>query len=173
MFRRVDAVLLALAGAMIAAILLTTCLQVFYRYVLNDSLAWAEELSRYMFVWATFIAAAVLVGRGEHYAMPELVDALPAAPRRFLGGLVSLLCMVFCALVVYYGSRWAWRLCDADIPVLELPQGVVYAILPISAAYMAVRLWRRGSEPNSPPPVMVGAAEVPATPPHPAQRAGP
>jgi TRAP-type C4-dicarboxylate transport system permease small subunit len=139
-FAFTDRILLGLSGLMVGAVFVLTCLQVTFRYFLHEPLVWAEEAVRYLFVWGTFIATAVLAGRGEHYSMPELVDVFPPLARRMCVIVVTLLCVVFCLAVIWYGTQWAWRLGDADTPVLEFPQGAVYAILPISAAYMALHL---------------------------------
>ena len=37
-------------------------LQVFFRYVLNNSLAWSEELARYLFIWTIYIGISYGVG---------------------------------------------------------------------------------------------------------------
>ena len=136
----IDRVLLTISGLMVGGVMVCVCLQVWFRFVMDGSVVWAEELSRYMFVWAVFLTTAVLAGRGEHYAMPEFVAMLPLRLQRSLALLASSLCIVFCAVTAWYGVGWAWRLRDADTPVLEVPQGLVYAIVPASAIYMAVRL---------------------------------
>src|SRR5205823_11646107 len=41
-------------------------LQFFTRYVLNDSLAWTEEIARYGLMWLTFIGGAVVTRKNSH-----------------------------------------------------------------------------------------------------------
>lgn len=41
------------AMVMVAGILIIMSVQFFYRYVMNNSLSWSEELARFMFVWAS------------------------------------------------------------------------------------------------------------------------
>ncbi len=45
---------------------LIVAVQVFCRYVLNNSLFWAEELSRYLLAWLTFLGASVAYRRNVH-----------------------------------------------------------------------------------------------------------
>jgi len=136
----IDRALLTISGFMVGGVMVCVCLQVWFRFVMNGSVVWADELSRYLFVWAVFLTTAVLAGRGEHYAMPEFVAMLPPRLQRPFAGLANALCIAFCVVIAWYGAGWAWRLRDADTPVLELPQGLVYAIVPASAIYMAIRL---------------------------------
>ncbi|MEC8794791.1 MAG: TRAP transporter small permease subunit, partial [Pseudomonadota bacterium] len=44
-----------LAGICMALIVVIMIAQVFARYVLGDSLIWAEELCRYLLIWQTFL----------------------------------------------------------------------------------------------------------------------
>ena len=63
---------LLLAGAVIA-----TLTQVFFRYVLNASLSWPEELARWAFVWLVFLGMAMVVHRKSHIAIELLARFLP------------------------------------------------------------------------------------------------
>ena len=41
--------------------------QVGFRLVLDHPLAWSEELSRYLFVWLSFVGGALAVAEGSHF----------------------------------------------------------------------------------------------------------
>ena len=69
---------LVLMTAMIAA-------QVFWRYVLNDSLIWTEPASVMIMGWFIFLGAAVGIREGYHlsfdvllYVLPDKAQAVPA-----------------------------------------------------------------------------------------------
>ena len=49
-------------------------LQFFTRYVLNDSLAWTEEIARYGLMWVVFIGGAMVTRRNTHIAVELLVE---------------------------------------------------------------------------------------------------
>ena len=55
MFHRGIELLLAALISMISA---TLVLEVAFRYLLTRSLLWAEEFSRFLFLWTAFIGAA-------------------------------------------------------------------------------------------------------------------
>ena len=54
---------LAILGITMAAVII---LQVIFRYVLNHSLFWSEELARYLLVWLTFLGASSAYYRKVH-----------------------------------------------------------------------------------------------------------
>ena len=51
------------------------------RYLTSDSLEWAEEVSRHMMIWLTFLGAGPVLRYGGHIAVENLQDALPRAGR--------------------------------------------------------------------------------------------
>lgn len=52
--------------------------QVFFRYALNNPLAWSEELARFTFVWLVFISSAVVVRDDSHMSMDFVVSYHPS-----------------------------------------------------------------------------------------------
>ena len=76
--RIADAIDLAVeiaAAAMMTATVVIALVQVFCRYVLNDSLIWPEEMARFAFVWFVFLGAAMVTRRSGHI----VIDLLPRA----------------------------------------------------------------------------------------------
>ncbi len=64
-------------------------LQFFTRYILNDSLAWTEEIARYGLMWLAFIGGAVVTRKKTHIAVELLAqpdEAEPVADRAVRAG---------------------------------------------------------------------------------------
>ncbi len=51
------------------------------RYVFNSGITVSEELSRFFFVWLTFIGAVVAMREGTHLGMDTVVARLPRGGR--------------------------------------------------------------------------------------------
>ena len=48
-------------GIAVFLVLILACvMQVFFRFVLNHSLSWTEELARYCFIWMHMLGASLL-----------------------------------------------------------------------------------------------------------------
>ena len=50
--------------AVFLALIIACVMQVFFRFVLNNSLSWTEELARYCFIWMHMLGASILGGVG-------------------------------------------------------------------------------------------------------------
>lgn len=93
--------------ALLAALLLAMVLMVFgnvvLRYVFNSGIVVSEELSRFCFVWLTFIGAIVAVRDGTHLGMDNLVARL--GRRGKLVCLAASELMIFvCCCVLFWGT---------------------------------------------------------------------
>ena len=51
--------------------------QVVARYVFNHSLAWSEELARYIFIWQVWLGSAYCVVKNRHIRIDVFTDKLP------------------------------------------------------------------------------------------------
>ena len=105
---------------------------VVWRYVLRSPLVWTVELSRILFVWMTFLGAALAVKEGSHICVTLLVEHLPGRVRKYLGILRLILVVAFLGFMVYVGARWVQLTAGTRTPALGLPLNYVsYAALPV------------------------------------------
>ena len=84
---------------------LAVFLQFFTRYVLNNSLAWTEEIATYCLVAVVFLGAAMCVRLGRHIHVDFLFRYLPAGVARALATAIDALRTVFFA----YAAWLVWR----------------------------------------------------------------
>lgn len=82
----------------IALMVLAILVQVFYRYALNNPLAWPEEAARFAMLWMTGLIAPSAYRRGGFVAIDMLGEALPGALTKILN--LFLLSIAFGVLVV-------------------------------------------------------------------------
>jgi TRAP-type C4-dicarboxylate transport system permease small subunit len=137
---RIDDVFLAVVVILMAILFFCVVAQVVSRYVFESPLPWTEELARYSFIWCSFLTASVIVGRGEHFSIDFLLEALSPRPRWMVRIVSISLCLIFALLMIYYGFGWANRMMIGTSPVLQISQGLVYAIIPLAGLHMALHL---------------------------------
>jgi TRAP-type C4-dicarboxylate transport system permease small subunit len=128
---------LALTGAIMLGVVLV---QVLFRYVVQASLSWSEELARYAFVWAIFLGASAATRRGQHIVMGALVSLLPAPLRRGLAVLAALCFAALAALLVVLGVVLMHAARFQVSTGLQVPISWVYAALPVGMALCLLHL---------------------------------
>ena len=66
-------------GAMflVLAIAIIVSASVFFRYVLNDSLSWSEELAKYAMLWLVFLGAPIALRLGVHPNIEIMISQFP------------------------------------------------------------------------------------------------
>ena len=71
---------------------------IIFRYVLNNSLTWSEELLKIMLVWFGMMSVAVLAARREHVAIVVFKEHMPKKVQNFLTKLTQLIIVGICIL---------------------------------------------------------------------------
>lgn len=120
----------AIAASVVMTIMIF--LQVIFRYVLGEALAFSEELARYMFVWSVAMGTSLALRKNAHIGVEVFVERLPARyrdPAKIAGTLLNLL---FFGLLVWYGFIMVGLTMDQESPALLLPMGYVYLAIPVS-----------------------------------------
>lgn len=128
---------------LIAMLALMSCLvfaNVLLRYFSGDSLVWAEEISRYLMIWVTFLGAGLALRFGGHIAIEDLHERLPGPAGRLLRGLIVAALMLFFALMVYQGVLYLEATQYQTTPVTGLSFAWVYAALPIGFGLLMLHL---------------------------------
>jgi TRAP-type C4-dicarboxylate transport system permease small subunit len=129
--------------AAIALMLVIIFFQVISRYIFGYTFDWSEELSRFLFVWVVFIGSALIIGDKGHMAVQLLPDMLSGKLSGFyLQIFIKLASLVFILLLIVQGSKMTRTMMFQTAPALNLPMGIVYAIIPVSGVLMLLYLIR-------------------------------
>ncbi|KXS48693.1 MULTISPECIES: TRAP transporter small permease [Halanaerobium] len=109
---------------------------VFSRFVLNNSLGWADELSRFIFIWISFLGAVMAYGSDDHVGLNFVIAKIPSAKAQNIISIISdLLIMAVLAIITYYGYIVATSATNVS-PALYIPMTLVYSIVPFSGFIM-------------------------------------
>ena len=116
------------------------------RYVFNSGIAVSEELSRWLFVWLTFMGAIVALKENGHLGTDMLVSRLPRAGK-VLCLLTSQVLMLGVTLMLFQGSLAQARInLDVEAPVTGAPMAVLYAVGVVFAVpttlLLLAQMWR-------------------------------
>ena len=124
--------------AILAALVVIGGLQVVWRFVLDNPLAWVLEVSVILMVWATMLSGYVGVRRNAHLSADFAGLSMRPRARWLLDGLTLVLCLVF--LAVYGWTSLAVIDAMEGIPFTSIPvtQPALYWSLPVGAVLMAV-----------------------------------
>lgn len=115
------------------------------RYAFNSSIVVSEEVSRWLFVWITFLGAVIALREHGHLGTDALVSRLSPRGKKICL-IVGHLIMLYVCWLVFQGSLEQTRI-NADVlaPSTELPMAIVYAagvVFAVSAAVMLLLdLW--------------------------------
>jgi TRAP-type C4-dicarboxylate transport system permease small subunit len=122
-------------------------LQFFTRYILNDSLAWTEEIARYGLMWVVFIGGAMVTRRNSHIAVELLSNVMkPGLLRATLLAFVDVVKLAFLGLLAYVSLAIIERMGIQRMTVFDLPMSYVYAGVSFGCFLMLIRqimnVWR-------------------------------
>ncbi len=116
---------------------------VFFRYALNNSLAWSDELASIFFVWATFFAISTGYLNGAHINLDLLVDRLSPSMRSKVGVLAESLSGAFLVCMLVSGYLALGSSARGHTDALRLPLTVPIMAIPTAAVIMLVHWVRR------------------------------
>ena len=116
------------------------------RYAFNSGITVSEELSRWLFVWLTFLGALVAMKEHGHLGVDMVVSRLPDWGKKVCV-VVGQLLMLWVCWLLFIGS-WQQTVINADVsaPTTGLSVGIFYSVgmlFGVSAGvFLLWDLWR-------------------------------
>lgn len=114
---------------MVAALSLMVILvfgNVVLRYLFSTGINASEEVSRFLFVWLTFLGSIIAFRDNEHLGVDTLVKHLPTRLKKFVLFISNVLMLFLCALI----GQGSWKLTVLNLhtkaPATGLPLSVMY-----------------------------------------------
>jgi TRAP-type transport system small permease protein len=112
-------------------------LGVFFRYVLDASLAWYDEFASYLLVWLTFYGAVAASYRRRHIGFDTVVNRFKPNTRRVVEIVAELFVLGFQVVLFYYGWQLMQRMGDETaVSLVWVKMGWIYSVLPITGGLM-------------------------------------
>jgi TRAP-type C4-dicarboxylate transport system permease small subunit len=127
-------------GIVLIAIVVLLLINVMLRYIANSPLAWADEISRFLFTWVSFIGASAVVKKKGHVAIDNFVALLSKKIRSGINIFTNLCIIGTMVLTVYYCYMMMRMLSSATLSSVPIPQNVLYACLPLASFFMIIHL---------------------------------
>jgi TRAP-type C4-dicarboxylate transport system permease small subunit len=108
------------------------------RYCFNSGISISDEMSRYCFIWLTYIGAMVAMREKGHLGVDTLVRRLPLVGKKWCFFLSELL-MLGCNVLFFWGT---WQMHELQVtnisPVVGISMIWIYGVGYVTASVMAV-----------------------------------
>lgn len=120
-------------------------LQFFTRYVLNDSIAWTEEIARFLLIGVSFMGSIMATRKQSHIAVEFFYRWIPRTGRRVAQTLIDVLTTAFFIMLSIFSAQIAGRTLQMMVS-LDIPKSTIYWIVTATfvcmALYSAWNTWR-------------------------------
>lgn len=129
-------------GLMLAVMVVLVFGNVVLRYGFNSGITVSEEVSRYLFIWLTFIGAVVALHEHAHLGVDSLINVLPRKGKLFCV-VVSDLLMLGSVGILFDGS-WTQTVINmaTKSPVSQVPLALIYVAGLVASVMMGLLILR-------------------------------
>jgi len=111
-----------------------TFYQVTMRYVFKLAPFWSEEIVRFLFIWITFIGAAIGIKEHIHIGIDVLVNIFSKPVQKVINIIVYILISTFGLFLIYFGWPVVVMTNNQPSPALGIPMSYIYISVPIMGA---------------------------------------
>jgi TRAP-type C4-dicarboxylate transport system permease small subunit len=128
-----------LAGVFLVINISDILISIFFRYFLNDSLVWTEEVARFTLIYSVMFGSVGALSFGDHVKITIVIDYLPDKLGTFFKYLVHILIIVIIGYMTYLGITYvdnAWRF---QTLALQIPKAIPLMSIPIGMGLFLIQ----------------------------------
>lgn len=119
-----------------------TFIQVVMRYIFHNSLAWSEELARYLFLYLIWIGAAYAVKREQHLRIEIILNRIPKEKLKTFENFIYFIWLGFSVFLFISSLNMTMDVfasCQLS-PAMRIPMGYAYISIPLGTGLMCFRI---------------------------------
>lgn len=152
---QINRVIFIISSLLLTVMVLVVAWQVISRYVFNSPSIFTDELARFLLMWIGMLGTTYAFGYKAHLSMDYLYTFLKADTVKLIKIILPILSIIFMGFVMVWGGTLLTLNTMKQLsPVLYIPMGAVYSILPITGiinifyfvTYIADELVLKGSD---------------------------
>lgn len=125
----------ALIVALFAALVVLVLIQVFTR-TMHMSQTWIDEISKFVFVWLTYLGGSVTVSRGMNITFDLILEGVKGKTFKILFTLVNICTLIFLVAMLVLGSQNAWANRVQTSTMTNVNMGLMNLAIPIGCILM-------------------------------------
>ena len=112
--------------------------QVFWRYVLQSPIFWAEEFARILFIWLVMLALVISMDEGSQASIDVLTKLMFTGKNGLMviSLFINVCVLVFSGILVGYGFNLSFFVYGQVFPALDIPYTVQYIAVPVSGIFL-------------------------------------
>ena len=132
-----------LASALFIAIGFIVSYEVIMRYLFNSPTIWVNEVSRFLQIWATYLALTYSFHKQDFIRITVIYDRLNENGKKILDFISFIFILIFSSFVVYYGWLIAYdslKVGRTSSTILDVPSFLTEVAIPLCFAFLVLRV---------------------------------
>ena len=127
----------AIVAILFAVLVTLVLIQVFTR-MFHMSQTWIDEISKFVFVWVTYLGGAITVRKGANITFDLVLEGVHGKTYKILFTFVNIVCVIFLAAMAVLSSQAAWANRVPLSTMTRVNMGLMNMAIPIGCVLMII-----------------------------------
>ena len=132
-----------LASALFISIGFIISYEVIMRYLFNSPTVWVNEISRFLKIWATYLALTYSFHKNDFIRITVIYDKVGEKGKKILDLISAFFILIFSSFVLYYGWLIAYdylKVGRTSSTILDVPSFLTEFAIPLCFGFLVLRV---------------------------------